>query len=418
MFTSSSQLKTLEVRESFRRVTAAVKSGTLSQQHIEDLLRQCSRLELRQDRVSVLRFALRIARRGRLATGAIVEALRFEYGEAAAEESVPEIVRRKLSAWSSRYGDGEPSSFSPAMHTRFGGTMNQLAEQIAEGDWDFWFNRTSRSLECWTGRERLFCAVEGDWSPFNGTLLAQVSEGTVVIENRTWKYAGKTHVGVPNGNHNDDAIGICPNARADHFLAVADGTGDSQFGSRASAVALQGLIDSWSAGVSLEWAIKLAASKLRADNLAHLLDGACTLSACVLHHEYAELVAVGDAFFICTDTERQVHKSVFDKESRSVLGGEPLGLTITSSGRLVENLDHATRVEVVRVDRVHRVLLGSDGACTPSLNESLDELTAILGGIGSAMDIAERIVSAAQDRSRATDTYDNISAVVALRYEM
>jgi serine/threonine protein phosphatase PrpC len=242
-----------------------------------------------------------------------------------------------------------------------------------------------------------------------------VSEGAVAVQNGAWACAGKTDIGVPNGDHNDDAIAVCAREAAGCLLAVADGTGDSKFGSRASTVALQGLIDAWCTGLSLEWAAKLAAAKLRADNCAHGLDGACTLAACVLHDDQAELVAIGDAFFVCVGADGQAQRSVFDKEQRSVLGGEPLGWTITSSGRLVENLNHTSPVDVLKVDHAQRVLLGSDGACTPGLNESLNELTEMLGRPGSPLGVVEGLVAGAQDRSRTTGAYDNISAVVALR---
>src|ERR1019366_8418965 len=104
-----------------------------------------------------------------------------------------------------------------------------------------------------------------------------------------------------------------------------------------------------------------------------------------------------DAFFVCLEADGRVRRSVFDKEERSVLGGEPLGLTITSSGRLVENVSHRTIVDVIRIDRAQRIMLGSDGASVPGLNESLNELTEMLGRAGSPLSVAEGLVAGARD---------------------
>lgn len=415
----SHEIGTAELRALFRQASAAVKAGTFGTKELEDLFARGRELASTEARVSVLRFALRLAERSGWKRPDIVGSLRDAYANEAAKATGTEIVRSKLRNWERRYcGPASKWVLRDDEHrTRFPGSVGQLADRIAEGDWDFWLNRTASALECSNGEELLWAPIEGRWSPFIGNVSGQVRKAFFDIQHGLWHCAGKTDIGVPNGDHNDDAIAACEGEGRGCLLAIADGTGDSRFGARASMVALGGLVDAWCAGVSIDRAVKLAASKLRADNCAHELDGACTLSACVLCEDHAELVAVGDAFFICLSADGQVHRSVYDKERRSVLGGEPLGCTITSSGRLVENLQFGSKVEIVRVDDPRRVALGSDGACTPGLNESLEELSRILGTPGDPLEIAEAMVARAEHSSQVQNAYDNISAVIALRDE-
>lgn len=181
-----------------------------------------------------------------------------------------------------------------------------------------------------------------------------------------WTICGVSHIGKKKEGEkkvptNDDAFLIVQSA--DQVLvAVADGTGDSIDGKRASQVALTALKRSFTNAPDVQRAILAANAAVQQDNERNGLDGACCLACVAAKGGSLAAATVGDTRFTLIGRNNELTHAQMDKLNRHVLGGEPLGDIITSSGNVVKEVTSAEDVQVTGHDNIERFVLCSDGA--------------------------------------------------------
>lgn len=239
-------------------------------------------------------------------------------------------------------------------------------------------------------------------------------EGDLVRALAGWVVAGRTRVGKPKTAQNDDGL-LLVRRGTRVLVAVADGTGDSKLGFRASYIGLRCLGEAFTAGASLALSVECAAAAVQADNLAHGLDGVTTLVACVLDTEGVESVVFGDPVFSVGVSGRIAHMSPTQPERRVALGGEPFGDTITSSGRIVTSLEKVSEQDVTKWDGASAVVLGSDGLLLGSPGWGEPDMDQCLDGQTDAMDAVAELVGRSERAIERGAKADNITALVALR---
>lgn len=246
--------------------------------------------------------------------------------------------------------------------------------------------------------------------------------GVVPLESRAvgaWQVCGMSHAG-KYGNDgkpvadNQDAFIVLEGPDKSFLVAVADGTGDSQDGARAARVALEALATNWRSSSDVGAAVTAAALLVQEDNRVGHLDGACTLTAMTLSGNHAEAVHVGDARYYLLNSEGRQICALVDKSKRLVLGGEPLGNIITSSGYIVREVEQSNAHPVVNITSPTRFVLTSDGAFFQD-NEDDDfaQIREILEKHSNPSDAATAIVNRALEAFRLGVTKsDNVTAIV------
>lgn len=257
--------------------------------------------------------------------------------------------------------------------------------------------------------ERFILGQVGPGSSFQSRWAGDESEVTGIVFSG-WSLFGQSTAGPKPKN--EDRLAICASGGA-ILAAVADGTGDSMDGARASTVALSSLRLGFLCGFDLCSAVDFALLGLEADNLVEHLDGACTLSVTHIDERKTEVARVGDAFYGYLDSNGDSSFSDLDPSERSVLGPEPLGPTITSSARLTQPLG---RLELEGLERsVRIILLGSDGLLG-SRPRTAAELVGAMTRAAHPDEVVRHLVSSSLEKMRNGErSPDNVSAVACVR---
>lgn len=405
----------VQERERFAKVAMLARSGRLHRAALEDLIRQAERLNDVGDRASVLRFALRVARVSENSLPEAESALGALYDEVAHDSKHP-AQRLCLLTWARRYGrivELAPAENALLAELRRVASAGGQLSILAMADVRCILNADTGSL---------LLKLENRWEeiPRPGqkdaglpAALAGDVEGEFSISGTSWRIAARTRTGKHPPSRNDDGALVLKLQDGRVLAAVADGTGDSEFGYLASRLALHGLGEALASGASLADAVEWSSACVRADNLARRLDGMTTLVACVFRNHQVELVSVGDPLYAIKSANGGIIISPTVHEERSALGGEPLGRTITSSGRLVNSLLYSANVQIIAQSDVCGFVLGSDGLLVGQSDWSEAWLSETLRDAMSPEEIAERLVTRAEIAIGSGAKPDNVTAIVA-----
>lgn len=231
-----------------------------------------------------------------------------------------------------------------------------------------------------------------------------------------WSICGLSDCGkADEPRKNDDAFAILE-VHGKLLAAVADGSGDSLDGKRASKLALSAMRENLGQITDIRKAVFMASERLQMDNCFERLDGACCLA--VVHAKAngdIEAANVGDTRFVPGDEGQAPLPAKLDKASRRVLGGEPLGDIITSGGNLVRELHSREQVPLKYYNGVKRFALVTDGAFVSSTNADITKIRDILRSSTSAKEAAQAILSRALDAFENGKRPDNVTVVVGWR---
>jgi len=231
-----------------------------------------------------------------------------------------------------------------------------------------------------------------------------------------WSICGLSDYGKQDEpRKNDDAFAIL-NIGGTLVAAVADGTGDSLDGERASKLALSSMRKELGRETDLAMAIFQASKWVQADNCAERLDGACCLVAVRAKANGDVVLAnVGDTRFVPVGANQGAFPAKINKAKRWVLGGEPIGDIITSGGNLVRELQSSGNVGIRHYKAVQRFALMTDGAFVSDNEEDIAEIKAILRKSTSPKEAATAILKRALDAFKSGKDPDNVTVVVGWR---
>lgn len=366
-------------REYFKWLGRRFKLGTGDNSDVTELMGYASKKE-RGDAATAYRLGLRLLLKSK-ASGEMSEGLASALAalyRAEAECAEADERRSLLSAWADRYGLPLGRTRRPAEEPPSSDSLVMQAPII---------EMTSRDAD---GFDVYGISHSGHFN----------AEGQAV-------------------GRNDDAFVIAKSSPSSFLAAVADGTGDSKDGARAARVALTALLGSWQSGAGLVGATVEASHALQRDNLIEGLDGACTLAAIEVEAATgaAHAVWVGDARVVLFHDGEEPKTSMVDLETRCVLGGEPLGDIVTSSGNRVTELMAASGVQELRVDRLRDFLLSSDGAVVnPAPESEVQALSALFEHGATSAAIGTAVLERALEAGRLRKVKrDNVTVLVGRR---
>lgn len=393
------------------------KAGGLQQNELDAFVSEADIVCSDWDRASLLRFALRLSRYSKLDPQRAREELRVLYVAEANKHSVPEKQLRML-LWANAYGaaadlrDCEDAAITTIYNAS---EPQQRLQTVCSSGLCF-------RLDGQTGQ--LFLHTTGGWRALESglpggniaipVLLGGDIEGDVAQTVEGWTVSGRTRVGKLGSVQNDDGL-LISRREGVGLIAIADGTGDSKLGFRASFIALRYLGEAFAAGASAYLSAECAAAAVQADNLSYGLDGLTTLAASMMHDQGVNLLTFGDPVAAIGMGESVVHMSSWTGEQRCALGGEPLGDTITSSGRLVTNLKRVSREDVHRFHGASAVILGSDGLLLGSREWGEADVAPLIGGQVAAVDAVADLVGRSERAIERGAKADNITSLVAFR---
>lgn len=313
---------------------------------------------------SLARLALRIARMLGLDSSPINAILASLYSFAASTASDP-ALRVSMLLWAQRY-HSKNSCPEQELHR----LRTHLGSRIDPDDYLRALFQSSATFECGLhsgemrvveGACQLQTKIRRGVVPIGGAAFGGQAHGSVHGQFGSWKWWGYS-TGKGSRAQNDDSL--CAQLHSDGrvFCGVTDGTGDSEFGYRASRIAMDALVAAVLADIPSRLVLAFADSCLRLDNRLNCLDGACTAMFSVLDRSGDLFVGgCGDAFFVAVGADGSVSRSSISKQGRCVLGSEPLGSIITSSGNLVSRLAPPATFSTVEPRNPAALLLASDG---------------------------------------------------------
>jgi len=346
------------------------KEGTLQAKDVEHFL--TAKMD-DIDRISRLRFILRLKRWATLA--------RVPFSlDVDIEEEISSIYLKKFALaqnpglklrwgrWANRYAR-EPIDLGSVQST-FGASLisvaddkTELLRKLCEVDSDIHFSFDARCRKASAGGLESFTV---EMSPVMRVIaqkfLVGLPRGETEIKFDSWDLAFKTGKGLKPPNQD----GVLFSAFSDNsfLVAIADGTGDSNDGTRAVQRCLESLPSAMAGTGDVRISTEIAAAEVRADNMNRKEENSCTLVALHIKKDCVTLVHLSDPFlWIQTDGDGIVW-SRQDKASRTNIGGEPFGYTITSSGNRVDTFTSFKESPCAGLDELSGLrsfLIGSDG---------------------------------------------------------
>ena len=149
------------------------------------------------------------------------------------------------------------------------------------------------------------------------------------------------------------------------LLAIADGCGSSTNGMEASRLAIEAIQFAYQATKDLTLSVRFANSYVRQNNLIRKVDGETTLLVMTIDPNLCNsLMSFGDSIYTVISRTNGLYTPKKNLTERYVLGIEPLGDSITSSGNLLKNLNSLKLFEQIQIDSPTDFLLASDGILT------------------------------------------------------
>lgn len=404
--------------ELVRSIASRAKQGLLSDSDILELLLTLRSQEPNSHRVSWLRFLHRWAR-GSKSVEPIIRKEIAEVYLAESESTSSNSKRVSFLAWAKFYGI-DVSALPEAERVLLEQlrSIEEPREKLAilvRSDIPVSLDNRTVSASFPQGVYRF--DLETD-APGDVSALATICggcEGDVRLDTPRWVVRGHTSVGHASKHRNEDSITVATQGLHDHILvAVADGTGHSREAHRASCLATATLLRAFAANVNSSLAVELAAAAVRVDNRLNDLDGATTLTAIWLMGDAVSVAMVGDSPYVLHLGESSIVRSHFSKSGRLVLGGEPLGGTMTSTGNYIYNLVECPADVPQYYSTVRQFVIGSDGILLAEADEEVEQIAHMLVSSQSApADLLSRYVNRA---IRAFDTdesiADNVSVLV------
>lgn len=357
-----------------KKNTEASGSRDKLSEYIEELCSLANNNNAPESKASMLRFGLRLARNAELSP--LVKNLTAKLAELylLVSNDRPEPEKSLLAGWATRYNSDGQYSYSKA--------------------------QGSTSPEVWHG----------------------VNKSSQPIRVGNWRFSGLTHSGHTNSKgepegKNADAFLLLERDDGSFLLAVADGTGDSKDGERASQIALQALANAWKSKKDIAEAVTETAQALQEDNRQTQLDGASTLVAVELNRNDAQVVNFGDTRFYLISENGEEQKAEVELLTRQVLGGEPLGDIITSGGNLVREIRECPQGLVTRVPDVTKIVLTSDGTFfLDNPEDDFNEIKEIINHHSTPEKAAEDILQRSLDAFRLGEAKgDNVTVIVGFR---
>lgn len=269
-----------------------------------------------------------------------------------------------------------------------------------------------------TGESRTIRLSQTVSAPVNGLVLAG-AECRVTILAPWSETAGITHAGTKP--RNADALAVCWDGSSTEpqwtAAAVFDGAGSSRDAEIAARCGAQAFQLGISLTMDLPSAIAIAASAIRIANRRFRLDGHATVAAAFATRSRGEVCVVGDAYAAIVPADGGLWRyPVKPADGQAIVGGQPLGQTLTTSGRSVETLSSPPESTILEVSEAQRFILGSDGVRAGGKEREAISVEQALGGAGRAPAVCEAVIAACLGEfARAPELCDNVSVVVLER---
>lgn len=414
----------------FKQLRKSLSDGVLKTEDIEDLLNEQI---TDSDRIGSLRFVLRLKR--------WAQQSQVEWQlERDLETEIANIYRNqhdlandpalglRYALWAKRYGaEGfDWQGLLDALRLVVDAEPEMLGKlaKLSEADLGLAFDGSARQLRAeLLNLQPLVIEIPHATQLTTKMLWSRENAAYAGLEFGPWSLALMTQVG-PKPTNQDGAL--FASFSDDSFLvAVADGTGDSHDGARAAEIILNTLAEGLAATGQLQVSVELAATAVRADNLARNEENSCTLVA--LHcreNGQATLVRLSDPFYWIGGNDDVPSWSRLDKSSRANIGGEPFGCTFTSSGNQVSCFTTFSTVqdEAVReIGGLRSFLLGSDGVLPLPDEEANSEQCPVVvdfeRGLESPYRVAQTCSRAARGAMQANRRgADDITCVAGYRH--
>lgn len=401
----------------FRRLSSESKKRNFNPSLLKKLLYKARDYEGICDKVTILRFALRLARNGGLKTDKINDDLAQIYSSQTSD-TLKVSKSLQYRGWANRYGISIDTKKLEREILHYINAENSLFYKLrllVDSDVNFLIIPETNTIQIYLDEKWIPIKYNPILYKIYSIIIGYDSEGMIRKKNQSWEIVAETLTGKQENVKNDDSLGIAYFKTGEILIAIADGTGDSQFGGRASWIALDTLINAYSISSSLKIAVELAASKIRSDNMIHHLDGACTLVAGIISGNKMVAMACGDSFYTILREDNKIESSSIDFQKRKILGGEPLGQIVTSNGRLVDTLIHVKSDDFENIENPKRFLFGSDGLLLDDVKESSGYLTALVSKQKEPIRIVDKSLSRSLAAFKAGVKADNITSLAGVR---
>jgi hypothetical protein len=162
---------------------------------------------------------------------------------------------------------------------------------------------------------------------------------------------------------NDDVMAIARYVDGSILVALADGSGDADDGRAAAHGALVALVKAMCFTNSVLTAVRIVNSEVVSANLRSMAANYTTLVAVFIPPDGAATgVSVGDSVVGWQQGNGDWAALTPNFSTRSIIGGEPLGITISSSGRSIQHCHELEGVQsIVLPSGVNQIFLSSDG---------------------------------------------------------
>jgi hypothetical protein len=404
----------LSIKNDIVSFADAAKNGLLKPKDIDRFIAIITSLENIEDKIAVLRFVHRYSNRGGIVVPQIEKLLSeyyFEYSEL--EKSI--VKKLQYLSWSNRYINIHTSNIrleSEAFEIFCTVTAQEdLLGFIQEFDGyyniDLHENTINLNMadvkKVWRLNQKVKIKTINK-SPQNSNLYS-----FNCISESGYHLWGITHNG--DKPFNDDNITYIELDNGEIIIAIADGSGNSTNANVSSYLAIEYFMFAYINSLNYDLSIRFASSALRNYNLQTRLDGETTLVLFKINKMWeGDIVSIGDSPYIVQRTEKEYICSDLRPSGRWILGGEPIGHTITSSGNVLWNVDMKEELPKISTDKIEELLLFSDGIVLSDENDFSSIIEIVEKK--EKYEIADTILNRALNSFRRNQTTpDNVSII-------
>jgi hypothetical protein len=343
----------------------AAKECHLQMIDIKNIMGIITGLDIVEDKITVLKFVSRYSRRGGLIVPDI-DLLLSKYYDEYRDLETSAIKKLQYLSWARRYDNdyNKNTILENEVFEIFNSNMMQeeLLERIQEIDGyyniDLHENTINLNMsdvkKVWRLNQKAKIKIINK-SPQNSNLYS-----FNCISESGYHLWGITHSG--DKPYNDDNITYVELDNGEIIVAIADGSGNSTNANTSSYLAIEYFMFAYINSLDYDLSIRFASSALRNYNLQTRLDGETTLVLFRINKMCeGDIVSIGDSPFLVKRTEKEYICSDLRPAGRWILGGEPIGHTITSSGNVLWNVDKIEELPKISTDKIEKLLLFSDG---------------------------------------------------------
>ncbi len=401
-------------KDQIKLLSNKAKLKVLNDSDIKHCLKEVEQLKSNFDRITILRFCLKISVR----SGLPVDSIKRKLSECYIKESRnvnSEGLKSRYCTWALHYDNinNESDCFANMVSSiKNSVVQSQNIEMLTflDGAYliDYDKNRVSLIKNTKVIKSIDFISKisrnELIQSPINS------SNYTIKHTNRLFQIEAITDSGTKK--QNDDNFLISTYSNHTMIVAICDGCGGASGSNIASDVGLKSFSFAYENTLDIKLSLNFASAAIRNYSILNNVNAETTIV--ILHisknHEFT-YSSLGDSFIIAKDTLGKVYNSDYYVPSidRIVLGGEPLGNSITSSGNFNINLTNANQIQLSKIKDGTGFLLGSDGLLT---NDDTD-FSYFMGIIDSCNhnSISNHVYDRALNSFKKGTKPDNISAI-------